>query len=49
MKEGKHLSVEGLLEIIDIAMRMNSQRRQALEKIRVELLGKGSGPKPNPR
>jgi hypothetical protein len=49
MREGKHLSVEGLLEIIDIAMRMNSQRRQGLEKIRAELLAKGSGPEPNPR
>ena len=49
MKEGRHLSVEGLLEIIDIAMRMNSRRRQALEKIRAELIGKGIGPKPSPR
>ncbi len=49
MKEGKHLTREGLLEIIDIAVRMNPSRREALWKIRRALQAKGGGPEPDSR
>jgi hypothetical protein len=38
MKKGHHQTREGLLEIIQIASRMNSADRPALERIRQELL-----------
>jgi len=41
MQQGKHLSREGLLEIIDIACQMNSSKRPALEKIKTSLLCTG--------
>ncbi len=37
MQEGKHLTREGLLEIIDIALRMNTGRREALLRIKQDL------------
>ena len=37
MEEGKHLTREGLLEIIDIALRMNTGRREALLRIKQDL------------
>ncbi len=37
MREGKHLTREGLLEIIDIALRMNTGRREALLRIKQDL------------
>ena len=37
MKEGKHLTREGLLEIIDIALRMNTGEREALLRIKADL------------
>ncbi len=45
MKEGKHLTREGLLEIIDIATGMNTGKRESLERIKRELLsGQRDGP-----
>ena len=38
MREGRHRTREGLLEILEIAARMNSADRPALERIRQELL-----------
>ncbi len=38
MKEGKHLKKEGILEIIDITSTMNNSSRQALEKIKKDLV-----------
>ncbi len=49
MKERKHLSREGILEIIDIAVQMNSSRREALRKVRKALQAKEDGPKPDSR
>jgi hypothetical protein len=40
MLEGRHLSVEGLLEIIDVALRMNTQQREALLRIKKDLEAK---------
>ena len=37
MKEGKHLTREGLLEIIEIALRMNTGEREALLRIKTDL------------
>ena len=37
MREGKHLTREGLLEIIDIALCMNTGRREALLRIKQDL------------
>ncbi len=37
MKEGKHLTREGLLEIIEIALRMNTGEREALLRIKADL------------
>ena len=41
MSQKRHLSKEGLVEIIDIAMKMNSAERPALEEIRRELVETG--------
>ncbi len=41
MNQRRHLEREGLVEIIDIAMKMNSAQRPALEAIRRELVGAG--------
>lgn len=40
MKEGRHRTREGLLEIIEIAAQMASANRPALEQIRQELLAR---------
>jgi hypothetical protein len=40
MLEGRHLNVEGLLEIIDVALRMNTQQREALLRIKRDLEAK---------
>ncbi len=37
MKEGRHLTLEGLLEIVDIALSMNTGNREALLRIRKDL------------
>lgn len=37
MKEGKHLTREGLLEIIEIALRMSTGEREALLRIKTDL------------
>lgn len=37
MDEGRHLTPEGLLEIVDVALQMNTQRREALLRIREEI------------
>lgn len=37
MERGDHLRLEGLLEIVKIAMRMNAQRRSQLEKVAAEI------------
>ena len=37
MKEGKHLTREGLLEIVEIALRMNTGEREALLRIKADL------------
>ena len=38
MRDERHLRSEGLLEIIDIVMSMNTRKRPSLEKIKKELL-----------
>lgn len=38
MKEGKHLTKEGLLKIVDIALQMNTLNRKILENVKKELL-----------
>lgn len=40
LKEGKHLSVPGIKEILDLAIQMNSPNREALERIKKELLAR---------
>ncbi len=40
MEQGLHLKPEGLLEIIDIALRMNTKKRDALLKVKEELLSR---------
>ncbi len=40
MKEGRHRTREGLLEIVEIAAQMNSANRPALKQIRQELLAR---------
>ncbi len=37
MKEGRHLTPEGLQEIVDIALRMNTGKREALLRIKKDL------------
>ncbi len=37
MKEGRHLTVEGLLEIVDIALSMNTGNREVLLRIKKDL------------
>ncbi len=37
MAEGQHLTPEGLLDIIEIALRMNTEKRDALLRIREEI------------
>ena len=37
MREGRHLTPEGLLEIVDIALRMNTGEREALLRIKKDL------------
>ena len=37
MREKRHLSKEGLLEIIDLALSMNSTERPSLEKVKQDL------------
>jgi hypothetical protein len=37
MERGDHLRLEGLLEIVQIAMRMNTQNRPQLEKVAAEI------------
>lgn len=37
MKDGKHLSREGLKEIIDLALQMNTTERPALEEVKKNL------------
>ncbi len=37
MKEGRHLTPEGLREIVDIALRMNTGKREALLRIKKDL------------
>ena len=41
MNQNQHLSSEGLLEIIDLAIPMNTSTRPALEKVRSELIALG--------
>lgn len=41
MRQKQHLTREGLLEIIDIACQMNSEKRPSLEKIKMSLLCTG--------
>ena len=41
MDQKRHLSIEGLVEIIDIAMEMNTTKRPSLEEIRSELIQAG--------
>jgi hypothetical protein len=49
MEEGKHLTPKGLIEIIDIALQMNSEKRTSLIEIKKEIInrfpemGRGSG------
>ncbi len=37
MKEGRHLTVEGLLDMVDTALQMNTQNREKLLRIREDL------------
>ena len=37
MKEGRHLTKEGLLQIVDIALQMNTGEREALLRIKKDL------------
>ncbi len=37
MKEGKHLTPEGLMDIIEVALRMNTGKREALLRIKQDL------------
>jgi len=37
IKEGKHLTPEGLLEIVEIALQMNTQNREVLLRIKEDL------------
>ena len=41
MHQGRHLEREGLLEIVGIAMSMNSTQRPKLEEVKAELLRSG--------
>ena len=41
MNQKRHLDKEGLIEIIDIAMSMNSTERPALEKVKRDLVASG--------
>jgi hypothetical protein len=41
MQDRRHLNPEGLLEIIDICLAMNSSERPALEEIKRRLLQPG--------
>jgi hypothetical protein len=47
VKEGKHLTREGLLEAIEVARTMNTANRSALDEIRAELNGQRDGPRPS--
>ena len=40
MVEGKHLTVDGLLEIVEIALQMNSQNREQLLQVKKDLEAK---------
>lgn len=41
MDQQRHLQIDGLLEIVDIALAMNSTQRPALEEIKQELIRTG--------
>jgi hypothetical protein len=49
MEEGRHLTPKGLIEIIDIALQMNTEKRTSLIEIKKEIInrfpemGRGSG------
>ena len=40
MEEGKHLTPKGLIEIIDIALQMNTERRTSLIEIKKEIINR---------
>jgi hypothetical protein len=40
MEEGRHLTPKGLIEIIDIALQMNTEKRTSLIDIKKEIMNR---------